>query len=289
VEMTELLDKGFARRNYRIDPDNPVLGAVEPVRAVDNAILAAQQRVVEQQRLIVAARQQLDALQAAYRAANPGDDAGIEVLTDPKRIGALSVELCLSAREEFVSFTTSRSGRAPDPRTAMTFPAAVTERGVVLRNVYERDSLNFDGARQIVDACVAVGWHLRVAPELPMKMVIADRHTALVPIESTGTEGAMLVRTPTVVAALRMLFELVWSQAVPIGGPPDTDSRTGLTPTQAKVLDLLATGMTDGAIARHMTISERTVRRHVSALLEALQADNRVAAVYAATRLGWLR
>jgi DNA-binding CsgD family transcriptional regulator len=285
-EMRELFDRGFVRRDYR---DDPVIAPMEPVRAVDHAILGAQQRLLEQQRQIVAARQQLDMLQAVYRAANGsgGDDAAVEVLTDPRRIGSLSLELCLSAREEFLTFTTQHFKRKPDAGTVMRPPDAVTERGVRLRNVYERAALEFDGAKEVVDASVAAGWAMRVAPELPMKMVVADRHSALVPLDPSGMEGALFVRSPTIVTALRMLFELVWSQAVPVHGP-GSEPRHGLTPTQAKVLDLLATGMTDGAIARHLDVSERTVRRHVQGLLEALQADNRVAAVFAATRLGWL-
>ena len=288
AEMDELAEKGFVRRDYRSDPKTPMLAAVEPVHAVDHAILAAQQSVLEQSRQILAARQQLDALQAVYRATHgSGDFSGIEVLDDAQRVAATSVELCLSAHEEFVSFATRRTGKAPDRRTAMTFPAAVTGRGVVLRNVYERTALEFDGAQEIVKASTEAGWQLRVAPELPMRMVIADRHSALVPLGATGADGALLIRTPTLVSALHVLFELVWAQAVPLG---DTvvDTGTGLTPTQTKVMELLATGMTDGAIARHLGSSERTVRRHVSGLMEALQADNRVAAVYAAARRGWL-
>ncbi|MEC3982810.1 LuxR C-terminal-related transcriptional regulator [Amycolatopsis sp. H20-H5] len=284
-EMRELFDQGFVRRDYRGDP---VIAPMEPVRAVDHAILGAQTRLLEQQRQIVAARQQLDVLQSVYRAANgSGDDSAVEVLTDPQRIGSLSLELCLSAKEEFLAFTTQHFKRRPDTNTAMVMPDAVTERGVRLRNVYERAALEFEGAKQVVEASVAAGWKMRVAPELPMKMVIADRHSALVPLDPSGMEGALFVRAPTVIAALRMLFELVWSQSVEVGGRSETPHH-GLTPTQAKVLDLLATGMTDGAIARHLDVSERTVRRHVQGLLEALQADNRVAAVYAATRLGWL-
>lgn len=284
-EMRELFDQGFVRRDYR---DDPVIAPMEPVRAVDHAILGAQQRLVEQQRQIVAARQQLDMLQAVYRAAHgSGGDPGVEVLTDPQRIGSLSLELCLSAREEFLTFTTRHFKRKPDAGTVLRLPDAVTERGVQLRNVYERAALEFDGAKEVVAASVAAGWAMRVAPELPMKMVVADHHSALVPLDPSGMDGALFVRSPTIVAALRMLFELVWSQAVAVDGG-GAQPRHGLTPTQAKVLDLLATGMTDGAIARHLDVSERTVRRHVQGLLEALQADNRVAAVFAATRLGWL-
>ncbi|MDT8914507.1 LuxR C-terminal-related transcriptional regulator [Amycolatopsis sp. PS_44_ISF1] len=282
-EMRELIDGGFVRRDHR---DGPVLAPMEPIRAVDHAILGAQQRLVEQQRQIVAARHQLDLLQAVYRTTySAGSDAAVEVLTDPQRIGALSLELCLSAKTDFVTFTTRHFKRKPDANTAMSLPAAVTERGVRLRNVYERAALEFEGAKGVVEASIAGGWTMRVAPELPMKMVIADQHSALVPLDPSGMEGAVFVCSPTIVAGLRMLFELVWSQAVPIG---DDGRRHGLTPAQAKVLDLLATGMTDGAIARHLEVSERTVRRHVQGLLDALQADNRVAAVYAATRRGWL-
>lgn len=287
-DLDELFERGFVRHDYRTDPRSPMVAAVEPVRAVDHAILAAQQSVLEQQQQILAAREQFDALQSVYRTTHGmADSVGIEVLTGAERVGAASVELCLSAKEEFVSFATRRTSKTPDPRTAMTFPATVTKRGVTLRNVYERAALEFDGAAQIVNASVEAGWQLRVAPELPMRMVVADRHSALVPLGATGADGALLVRTPTLVASLCTLFEMVWAQAVPLGEGPYSPG-SGLTPTQSKVLEMLATGMTDGSIARHLGISERSVRRHVSGLLEALHADNRVAAVHAATRLGWL-
>ena len=287
-DMAELVERGFVRRDYRTDPTTPMLSAVEPVRAVDHAILAAQQAVLEQSRQIVSARQQLDALQTIYQATYGQQGlSGVEVIDDAQRVSATSVELCLSAREEFVSFATRRSGRTPDRRTAMTFPEAVAGRGVVLRNVYERAALEFDGSEEIVAASTKAGWQLRVAPSLPMRMVVADRHTALVPLGAASADGALLIRTPNLVASLRVLFDLIWAQSVPLADV-EAESGTGLTQTQAKVLRLLATGMTDSAIARHLGSSERTVRRHISSLLEALQADNRVAAVYAATRRGWL-
>jgi DNA-binding NarL/FixJ family response regulator len=46
--------------------------------------------------------------------------------------------------------------------------------------------------------------------------------------------------------------------------------------------------MTDTAIARHLNISDRTVRRHVGALLELLGATNRVSLAVTAVREGWV-
>jgi NarL family two-component system response regulator LiaR len=51
-----------------------------------------------------------------------------------------------------------------------------------------------------------------------------------------------------------------------------------LTPREREVLALLAQGRTNGAIARTLTISEATVRLHVSHILAKLNAENRTEA-----------
>jgi DNA-binding NarL/FixJ family response regulator len=96
-------------------------------------------------------------------------------------------------------------------------------------------------------------------------------------------EGAILVHAPPIVAALREYFELLWARAVPVDG-----GSAKLTAEQQKVLGLVLTGMTDAAIARHLGVSERTVRRHVGAMLKRLGADNRVSLAVTAVREGWV-
>ena len=48
-----------------------------------------------------------------------------------------------------------------------------------------------------------------------------------------------------------------------------------LTPREREVLDLLATGATNKAIATHLVISEKTVSVHVSNVLAKLGVANR--------------
>lgn len=60
----------------------------------------------------------------------------------------------------------------------------------------------------------------------------------------------------------------------------------GLTRREQQVLELMATGATNHAIAGALTLSERTVAHHVSAILGKLGARNRVAAVRQARASG---
>ncbi len=59
-----------------------------------------------------------------------------------------------------------------------------------------------------------------------------------------------------------------------------------LTPREREVLQLLAEGLPNKAIAQRLSISEHTVKYHVNALLGKLDAQSRTEAVVRATRLG---
>jgi DNA-binding NarL/FixJ family response regulator len=59
-----------------------------------------------------------------------------------------------------------------------------------------------------------------------------------------------------------------------------------LTPREEEVLQLLADGLANRAIALQLGISEHTVKFHVNAILGKLGAQSRTEAVVRATRLG---
>lgn len=69
--------------------------------------------------------------------------------------------------------------------------------------------------------------------------------------------------------------------------PPIEDRLTeALTPREHEVLQLLAEGLTNKAIAHQLAISEHTVKFHVTAIMSKLNAQSRTEAVVRATRLG---
>jgi DNA-binding CsgD family transcriptional regulator len=287
--MRELIERGFAREDHTRTQGEPRIIPVEPYRAVENAVLTAQRRIAEEQAALIRVRDEIDPLQRAYRALldAPADPhAGARVLTDPHEIGRVAGELQYEAKREVLNLETAHSRKPRSIENIKLPPADALERGVRFRNIYSRAVLELPHADELVRRSSAGGWELRVVDELPSKMVLVD-DTALLPLDQTGMSGALLVTSPVVVSVLRTLFELLWARGAPVGESADR-SAGKLTETQQRVLRLLLTGMTDGAIARHLGVSERTVRRHVSTLLDILGVDNRVAAAVVALREGWV-
>jgi DNA-binding NarL/FixJ family response regulator len=122
-------------------------------------------------------------------------------------------------------------------------------------------------------------------------MLIVDDHFALVGLVPTGTTGALLVRSAVLITALTQYYDQLWSAATPVALPGSVRSRPAsnqLAPTEREVLSLLVHGLKDEAIARHLGLSVRTVRRHISTVMEFVDAPTRFAAGAAAQRLGLL-
>ena len=69
---------------------------------------------------------------------------------------------------------------------------------------------------------------------------------------------------------------------------PVTASKTTLTPREKEVLDLMALGLPNKAIALRLGVSENTAKFHVGTILGKLNAASRTEAVMAAARRGWL-
>jgi DNA-binding NarL/FixJ family response regulator len=67
---------------------------------------------------------------------------------------------------------------------------------------------------------------------------------------------------------------------------PEPAIYEALTPRERDVLELLAEGLSNRAIAAKLDISEHTVKFHVSSIFGKLGAENRTAAVRRAVRLG---
>ena len=156
-------------------------------------------------------------------------------------------------------------------------------RGVRSRGIYAPEAIeqpaSLHGLRQAVEA----GEEARVHPNLPLKLAISDRAAALLPLTGDeSTESALVIRASMLLEALIALFELLWASAVPL---PD-ESHPG---HDVELVALLAAGLKDETIARHLGISGRSLSRRTNKLMADLGARTRFQGGIQATRLGLLR
>ncbi len=113
-------------------------------------------------------------------------------------------------------------------------------------------------------------------------------------IWATGVRGLLprtadAERLTTAVAAIHhgfFLIDPIFSEGLLPEQAPLPALHQALTPRESQVLQLLAEGLTNKAIAQQLAISEHTVKFHVNALMDKLGAQSRTEAVVRATRLG---
>ncbi len=285
-----LTDTGMAHVLPHSPADPAWLRPASPDLALQGILATRQHQLARDQELLLAAQRRLAEAQARYAAPVTGKFPAhlVTVISDRAEISELSTSLISTARKDWMTLENLATEMPlTDDFAAPPLPAFGGR--VRYRSIYSAAAVSDPVARRIIRRSVQAGEEARLLPEVPMKLKLADHATALLPLTPTGTAGALVVRAPVIIAALREYFELLWERATPLparqgtAGPADR-----LTPAQQKVLELMAEGLHDDAIARRADISTTTVRRHISAIQERLGVTSRFAAGAAAQRRGWI-
>lgn len=199
-------------------------------------------------------------------------------------------QLQRSARQQIRSF--DRPPYVSSSPDANPVEEEMLAAGVTYRCVYHPAGFVIAGRPAAVRSMIAAGELARVTESVPVKMFIADDQIGLMPLEVNGSaEASLIIRASSMLDTLIALFELVWERAVAIHSDgefplPSPEARLG--EDQAALLGLLAAGLTDAAIARHLGTHQRTVQRRVRELLDRLGAGTRFQAGLQAARRGWL-
>jgi DNA-binding CsgD family transcriptional regulator len=276
----ELVQAGFARVQ---DGDPPLLRPVAPAVAAEEVLGKLATRITSWQEQTAHTLHELITLQRGAlsidgRAVRPL----VEVVTEAGAVLDLVDSVQRGAGHELLSLdSTASAGSSCQPRLS---PAA-TDPPPVWRTVFTADFVTPDLA-WIVTETRRRGGEVRLAAALPMKLLVADRTTALVPLDESGSAGVALFRSPTVVGALVELFDSLWDRATPDPGAPGHAG--DLTPYQQHVLTLLAGNLKDEEIAARTHVSIRTVRRNIATILGRLGVTTRFAAGVQAAKRGWL-
>jgi DNA-binding GntR family transcriptional regulator/DNA-binding CsgD family transcriptional regulator len=248
--------------------------AIEPQAALD-ALVRARTGELDHVRLAAA---ELSRMFAAAR-----EDAAeeVEIATGGDALARWFVTLQQEARHEVLTLD-----RPPYALTTSNpVEAAAMTRGVTYRAVYAPEALEWPGVLDDIRELVKHGEQARVLPGLRVKVAIADRKLALIPLSLDLTRvRAAIIRPSALLDAMVDYWELCWRQALPLDAPAEDP----LGEEDRQMLTLLISGLKDDAIARQLGWSVRTMRRRMSRLHELLGASNRFQAGVIATRRGWL-
>ncbi|BAJ29620.1 MULTISPECIES: LuxR C-terminal-related transcriptional regulator [Kitasatospora] len=220
----------------------------------------------------------LDALADAYDSApRPGDGRRqITHLLDVDRIRHRLLQIEADFREEVLA---AQPGCRPGiylEKSARTEKALA---GGARMDILYQPVVKSDPA--VVDYAVrATGWgmRLRSLDEDFTRMLIFDRRVAILSA-SADNRTAAFVEDPAVVDHLVRLFQRDWERAERV--PWHDLAGAGVPPTAEQIGRLLATGLTQKAIATRLALSERTVAEHIARLRERYDA----ATLF---QLGWL-
>lgn len=237
------------------------------------------------------AEQGTAALSEQYRAASAARTVGdlVEVVSGPDAVRHRFIQLQQAAESELLAFVTAPTRLVHWSDNPAERDAA--RRGVRMRLIVERELLEEPGAMDDAERSMAAGEEIRIAESLPIKLVLADRTMALVPLRRNAAEGAVVVHTSMLLDALVALFDACWERAIPLrlrssaspGGEPAL-----VTDLDVKILSLLLTGMTDEAVAKQLDLSARTIQRRIRQLMDLAGARTRLQLGWHASRAGWL-
>lgn len=273
--------------------DSPgALRAVNPSLGLQVLLQREQDELAWRQQRIEQNRAALAALAAEYTASGrSGSLDGTEHLDTVDDIRIRLEALAESCRHESLVFHPVGGLTEESIEAARPLNERALARGVRFRSIYLDSICNDRVTKAHAQWMAEHDSEIRTSPTLPMRLLIVDTTTAVVAgLPGQTGPSALLLRSQPVVLAMRALFEAYWEHATPLQQPgsPGDALPGGLTPQERKLLQLLATGLTDEAVARALGIGVRTERRIMAELMERLGASSRFEAGVQASRRQWI-
>lgn len=162
--------------------------------------------------------------------------------------------------------------------------------------VYRPDAVVWDLGWETRAAVARLGALVSGAPPI-VALLPDDAYAAAAAVALLGAAGAggllhrdcaadLLAAALTAAAGGLLTLDPALAAAALAGGAPPADLAEPLTPREREVLQLLAEGLPNKAIALRLAISDHTVKFHVNAIMAKLGAQSRTDAVVRAMRQG---
>jgi HTH-type transcriptional regulator, sugar sensing transcriptional regulator len=207
--LTNLVNKGFCFE---------VAGTVAQFKAVSpNEALPAYQNMLEHEMEQTMFRRRHEVTHLVEEL-TPLHEAGqtetgtlryIDILYERKRITQVANNLLAEAKETILIF--EKEPYAQDPRTLNAYEIDALKRGVKVRAIFEEGVKELEPRRKVL---AAAGAEVKIAPSLPMKLIVCDEQAAICamrdPITGQQSLTSMRIAHPDFAKAMRLLFDSIW-------------------------------------------------------------------------------
>ncbi|MDN0201083.1 helix-turn-helix transcriptional regulator [Streptomyces sp. S.PNR 29] len=263
--------------------------AVSPQIGLELVLQREQQELALRQERIGQTRAALDTLAAEYSAYEESSGyEGSELLLGIDRIRTRLETLASECAEEVLSFLPGGALPTEAIEAGQPLNEKAMLRGVRFRSLYLQSITKDRATYRYVRRARQLGSEVRLAPTLPMRLLVVDRETAVIPGDPVSARAtALVIRSAPVVRALHALFEAHWKDAELFEEPPGRPF-DGISAQERELLRLLADGEKDEVVARQLGVSVRTERRMVAEMLSRIDARSRFELGVKAARLGWV-
>ncbi|MFH8972846.1 helix-turn-helix domain-containing protein [Streptomyces sp. NPDC017890] len=272
-------------RNSSEEPGKMCL--VNPEFGLASLLHRQEQELAQRQQALATARLTITEMLTEYGEGPSAQTDDVRRYTGLDAIGS-QIERLSHGAESSIEVFAPRGAQTPEAlEAARPLDRSAVDRGLRVRYVYLDSIRNDQATLSYAHWLREIGGEARALPQLPLRMIIYDRRTAIVPIDpEAAARGILVLNGAGVVTALGSLFQLTWEQAQPVGAvrPPVPER---LSPQEQAVLDLLFEGHTDDVVARRLGVSVRTARRVTAELMTRLDARSRFQAGALAMTRGW--
>ncbi|MFC8448402.1 LuxR C-terminal-related transcriptional regulator [Kitasatospora sp. NPDC057223] len=191
----------------------------------------------------------------------------VEHVQDVAKIRHRIAQLDADCTEEILAAQPGGAGPSESMPDALERIRLLVERGGVIRGIY-RPGVRTDAVTSAYAAAATeLGCRYRVLAEPFTRMLVYDRRVAVIPADADSSSAAF-VEDPTVVDFLVESFERDWQEAQRVQWADGARNSTDRRPVQDQVGAMLASGLTQRAIASRLGLSERTVAGHIARLRE---------------------
>jgi len=262
---------------------------VHPRTALHDLVVDGERRLAAQLASVASTRRLMESVSSVFgHSGHFPSGAGLTILPRREDVVARLGDLVANVQDEVCSFVT-QTPSVDGAEEGRRLDRELLDRGVALRSlcleVFYNDARV---ARHLLESA-ATGVRIRTRPTLPSRMVIIDRSVAMIAQDpEDSTRGAVLVEQRGLVRLIHELFEMHWDEATPIAASPPRVLSGSASPMELAILDLLALGYKDDAIARSTGQSTRTVRRVIAGLSVTLKARSRFDLALRAAARGWV-